>query len=49
MRKVVLLVIYLFNYDYSKSTFFMLSKETLIGFLVLNMALDVVLSTVFVK
>ena len=36
--KVVLLVIYLFNYSSSKSTFFML-----------NMAFDVLLSTVFVK
>ena len=34
-RKVVLLVIYLFNYDSSKSAFFML-----------NMAIDVLLSTV---
>ena len=37
-RKVVLLVIYLFNHDLSKSTFFML-----------NVAFDVLLSTVFVK
>ena len=37
-EKVVLLVIYLFNYDPSKSTFFML-----------NMAFDVVLSAVFIK
>ena len=35
---VVLLVIYLFNYDSSKATFFML-----------NMAFDVLLSTVFVE
>ena len=34
----MLLVIYLFDYDSSKSTFFML-----------NMAFDVLLSTVFVK
>ena len=38
IRKAVLLVIYLFNYDSSKSTFFML-----------NMAFDVLSSTVFVK
>ena len=37
-RKVVLLVIYLFNHDSSKSTIFML-----------NMAFDVLLSAVFVK
>ena len=37
-RKGVLLVIYLFNYDSSKSTFF-----------IMNMAFDVVLSKVFVK
>ena len=37
-QKVVLLVIYLFNYDSSKSTSFML-----------NVAFDFVLSTVFVK
>ena len=37
-RKVVLLVIYLFNHDSSKSTIF-----------VLNMAFDVLLSAVFVK
>ena len=37
-QKVVLLVIFLFNYDSSKSTSFML-----------NVAFDVVLSTVFVK
>ena len=37
-QKVVLLVIYLLNYDWSKSTSFML-----------NMAFDFVLSTVFVK
>ena len=37
-RKVVLLVIYLFNYDSSKSIFFML-----------NMAFDALLSTVFIK
>ena len=37
-RKLVLLVIYLFNHDLSKSTIFML-----------NMALDVLLSAVFVK
>ena len=37
-RKVMLLVIYLFNYDSSKSTFFML-----------NIAFDVLSSTVFVK
>ena len=37
-RKVVLLVIYLFNHDSSKSTTFML-----------NMAFDVLLSAVFVK
>ena len=37
-QKVVLLVIYLFNYDSSKSTFFML-----------NIAFDVVLGTVFVN
>ena len=37
-RKVVLLVIYLFNHDSSKSTIFML-----------NMAFDVLLNTVFVK
>ena len=37
-QKVVLLVIYKFNYDLSKSTSFML-----------NMAFDFVLSTVFVK
>ena len=37
-RKVVLLVIYLFNHDSSKSTIFML-----------NMSFDVLLSTVFVK
>ena len=37
-RKVVLLVIYLFNHDSSKSTIFML-----------NMAFDVLLSEVFVK
>ena len=37
-KKLVLLVIYLFNCNSSKSTFFML-----------NMAFDVVLSTVFVK
>ena len=37
-RKVVSLVIYLFNHDSSKSTIFML-----------NMALDVLLSAVFVK
>ena len=36
--KVVLLVIYLFNHDSSKSTIFML-----------NMAFDVLLSAVFVK
>ena len=37
-RKVVLLVIYLFNHDSSKSTIFML-----------NMAFDVLLRAVFVK
>ena len=37
-RKVVLLLIYLFNHDSSKSTIFML-----------NMAFDVLLSAVFVK
>ena len=37
-RKVVLLVIYLFNHDSSKSTIF-----------ILNMAFDVLLSAVFVK
>ena len=37
-RKAVLLVIYLFNHDSSKSTIFML-----------NMAFDVLLSAVFVK
>ena len=37
-RKVLLLVFYLFNYDSFKSTFF-----------VLNMAIDVLLSTVFIK
>ena len=37
-RKVVLLVIYLFNYDSSKPTFFML-----------NMVFDVLLSTAFVE
>ena len=37
-RKVVFLVIYLFNYDSSKSAFFML-----------NMTFDVLLSIVFVK
>ena len=37
-RKVVLLVIYLFNHDSSKSTIFML-----------NMTFDVLLSAVFVK
>ena len=37
-RKVVLLVIYLFNHDSSKSTIFML-----------NMAFDVLLNAVFVK
>ena len=37
-RNVVWLVIYLFNYDSSKSTLFML-----------NMAFDVLLSTVFIK
>ena len=37
-RKVVLLVTYLFSYDSSKPTFFML-----------NMAFDVLLSIVFVK
>ena len=37
-RKVVLLVIYLFNHDSSKSTIFML-----------NMAFDVLLGAVFVK
>ena len=37
-RKVVLLVMYLFNYDSSKSTFFML-----------NMALNVLLGTDFIK
>ena len=37
-QKVVLLAIYLFNYDSSKSTFFML-----------NVAFDFVLGTVFVK
>ena len=38
IRKAALLVIYLFNYDSSKPTFFML-----------NMAFDVLSSTVFVK
>ena len=37
-RKVVLLVIYLFNHDSSKSTIF-----------ILNMAFDILLSAVFVK
>ena len=37
-RKIVLLVIYLFNHDSSKPTFFML-----------NMVFDVILSVVFVK